>query len=199
MAVVKAWERHGVKGAGRVETGLCQDIIVSFDEGMGICSGKSARGQGYLPISEASRVGKGGVLVSGSAAGAGAVGPVPWRGGEGTDQDHGRRIGWFLAGGYLQARSLASVTADAETVRQWPGQETRGSPAFPDLSKLTVVGWRAAYARGRGPPAGWPYHMCPAACLPTYLARFIFRLIILIINNESRMHGVVAHELHYNM
>jgi hypothetical protein len=46
VAVVKAWERHGVKGAGRGETGLCQDIIVSFDEGMGICSGKSARGQG---------------------------------------------------------------------------------------------------------------------------------------------------------
>lgn len=154
--------------------------IVSFDEGMGICSGKTARVQG----GKASRVGKGGVLVSGSAAGTGAVGPVPWRGGEGIpDQDHGRRIGWFRAGGYLQARSLASVTADAETVRQWPGQETRGSPAFPDLSKLTVVGWCAAYggrapaepdARGRGPPAGWPYHMCPAACLPAYLPGSVY-------------------------
>lgn len=192
MAVVKAWERHGVKGAGRGETGLRQDIIVSFDEG--ICSGKSARGQGEQGWEgRRSRLGLGG--------GRGSCWSRPvagTRGGEGTDQDHGRRIGWFGAGGYLQARSLASVTADAETVRQWPGQETRGSPAFPDLSKLTVVGWRAAYARGRGPPAGWPYHMCPAACLPTYLARFIFRLII-IINNESRMHGVVAHELHYNM
>jgi hypothetical protein len=154
------------------------------------CKGARRAGLGRAAFSSRARRRARELLVLPSRGGVGT--------GEGTDQDHGRRIGWFRAGGYLQARSLASVTADAETVRQWPGQETRGSPAFPDLSKLTVVGWRAAYARGRGPPAGWPYHMCPAACLPTYLARFIFRLII-IINNESRMHGVVAHELHYNM
>lgn len=148
------------------------------------CKGARRAGLGRAAFSSRARRRARELLVLPSRGGVGT--------GEGTDQDHGRRIGWFRAGGYLQARSLASVTADAETVRQWPGQETRGSPAFPDLSKLTVVGWRAAYARGRGPPAGWP------ACLPTYLPRFIFRLII-IINNESRMHGVVAHELHYNM
>lgn len=153
------------------------------------CKGARRAGLGRAAFSSRARRRARELLVLPSRGGVGT--------GEGTDQDHGRRIGWFRAGGYLQARSLASVTADAETVRQWPGQETRGSPAFPDLSKLTVVGWRAAYARGRGPPAGWPYHMCPAACLPTYLARFIFRLII--IKNESRMHGVVAHDLHYNM
>lgn len=140
---------------------------------------KSARGQGEQGWEgRRSRLGLGG--------GRGSCWSRPvagTRGGEGTDQDHGRRIGWFGAGGYLQARSLASVTADAETVRQWPGQETRGSPAFPDLSKLTVVGWCAAYggrapaepdARGRGPPAGWPYHMCPAACLPAYLPGSVY-------------------------
>lgn len=135
------------------------------------CKGARRAGLGRAAFSSRARRRARELLVLPSRGGVGT--------GEGTDQDHGRRIGWFRAGGYLQARSLASVTADAETVRQWPGQETRGSPAFPDLSKLTVVAWwvgvlRAGDGRQPSPMQGEgdrPRVGLPA-CLPTCLGLY---------------------------
>lgn len=176
MAVVKAWERHGVKGAGRGETGLCQDIIVSFDEGMGICSGKSARGQGYLPISEASRVGKGGVLVSGSAAGAGAVGPpVPWRGGDwGGDGPGPRPPNRLVPGGRIFARPVAGERHGGRRNRAAVARTgDEGFSRLPGSEQTDRGGLACCVCKGKGTARGLAVSYVSSS-LPAYLPGSVY-------------------------
>jgi hypothetical protein len=143
---------------------------------------------------KASRVGKGGVLVSGSAAGAGAVGPpVPWRGGDwGGDGPGPRPPNRLVPGGRIFASPVAGERHGGRRNRAAVARTgDEGFSRLPGSEQTDRGGLACCVCKGKGTARG-------LACLPTYLPRFIFRLII-IINNESRMHGVVAHDLHYNM
>jgi hypothetical protein len=136
---------------------------------------------------KASRVGKGGVLVSGSAAGAGAVGPpVPWRGGDwGGDGPGPRPPNRLVPGGRIFARPVAGERhggrRNRAAVARTGDEGFSRLPGSEQTDRGGLVGWRAACggrapaepdARGRGPLVGRIICVQQPACLPTWLGLY---------------------------